>query len=238
MFNINETFALFKTYTPQRDIFLSLILYSGQVVVLLNDIRGQLPEVEILQLVPGVYLVVLFIALIFLTYVGSFALNLTIFIDLRKSNGIKTRNRFDGILTLKLGYFLCLLSIAITLNSVIPIGFDSLTISGEKSLENAWSLSEIVGFELFLILVLIFLAELPIFFINSYNTEEKIYQLSKSWKLFGFGSVVFAGVVTPTIDWYTQINFAASTMLFYFITIFLVQKRILIKPFADSFFGS
>lgn len=238
MFNIYETFTLFKIYIAQRDTALSFFIYSGGVVIFINDIRAQLPEIEIVQLIPGLYLFVLFIGLVFLTYFAKFILNLTLFIDLRKSNGTKTLNRFQGMGIFKAGFILASLALYIMLNLVVPIGFDSLTLSGEKSVENAWTLSEIVGFELFLILVLVFISLIPIYLGNTYLTEEFALELPKYWKELSILSVAFAGIVTPTIDWYTQINFAGSTLIFYIVTIIFVQKRVRLKYISQSILGT
>jgi hypothetical protein len=60
MINIDETLELLLEYSVQRDFFLKGILYIFSSIIILDLIREQIPEVSILQLIPGFYLFLLF----------------------------------------------------------------------------------------------------------------------------------------------------------------------------------
>ena len=68
MLNLDETFELNNTYVVQRDLYLKGFLYSFGVVIFIELIRGQVAEVNLLQLIPGFYLIVLFISFVVILY--------------------------------------------------------------------------------------------------------------------------------------------------------------------------
>ena len=61
MFNLDETFLLNNSYVVQKDLYLKSFLYSFGVFSFIDLLRGQVAEIELLQLVPGFYLILLFI---------------------------------------------------------------------------------------------------------------------------------------------------------------------------------
>ncbi len=68
MLNLDETFEINNTYVVQRDLYLRGFLYSFGVVVFIELVRAQVAEVNLLQLIPGFYLIVLFISFLVLVF--------------------------------------------------------------------------------------------------------------------------------------------------------------------------
>ena len=56
MLNLDETLDLIKPYNNQRDFYIKAGCYSTGVIVFLDIVRGQVPQINLLQLVPGFYL--------------------------------------------------------------------------------------------------------------------------------------------------------------------------------------
>jgi len=60
MFNLDEPLVINNSYFVQRDLYLKAFLYSVGVVTFIDFLRNQVSEINLLQLVPGFYLVLLF----------------------------------------------------------------------------------------------------------------------------------------------------------------------------------
>ena len=72
MLNLDETVENNNTYLVQRDLYLRGLAYSLGVVSLIDIVRGQVAEVNLLQLIPGFYLILVFIAFLFLVSFSDF----------------------------------------------------------------------------------------------------------------------------------------------------------------------
>jgi len=68
MLNLDETLELYNDYILQRDAYIKSILYSAGTITFLDIIRQQVPEINLLQLVPGFYLFLLFTSFLFLVF--------------------------------------------------------------------------------------------------------------------------------------------------------------------------
>ena len=90
MLNLDETFELNNTYVVQRDLYLKGFLYSFGVVIFIELIRGQVAEVNLLQLIPGFYLIVLFISFVVILYFSDLLVQVPIQSDNEKIFGTKT----------------------------------------------------------------------------------------------------------------------------------------------------
>ena len=55
MLNLDETFEINNTYVVQRDLYLRGFLYSFGVIVFIELVRAQVAEVDLLQLIPGLF---------------------------------------------------------------------------------------------------------------------------------------------------------------------------------------
>jgi hypothetical protein len=102
----------------QRDLYLRGFLYSFGVIVFIELVRAQVAEVDLLQLIPGFYLIVLFISFLVLLYFSDFLLRIPVEADNDKIFGTKTIERAEKGISLKLSYFLFYFCLGSSLNSV------------------------------------------------------------------------------------------------------------------------
>jgi hypothetical protein len=229
MLNLDETFELNNSYVMQRDLYLKGFLYSFGVVIFIDLVRGQVAEVNLLQLIPGFYLILLFLSFCVLLYFSDLLIRVPIESDNDKIFGTKTIERAENGISLKLGYVLFYCCLGISLNSVIPLSLDSFNSYGENTLENIWSFDEVITLEIILLTILLSLCQIPILFIVSLNNEKEINVLPEYWKTLSFIIFIASGILTPTIDGYTQLSFAFSALSLYLIIIIILTKRLDLK---------
>jgi hypothetical protein len=229
MLNLDETFEINNSYVIQRDLYLRGFLYSSGVIIFIELVRAQVAEVDLLQLIPGFYLIVLFISFLVLLYISDFLLRIPVESDNDKVFGTKTIERAETGISLKLSYFLFYCCLGSSINSVIPLSLDSFNSYGEKTLENIWSFDEVITLEIVLLTILLSLCQIPIIFIVSLNNEKEISILPEYWKTLSFIVFIASGILTPTIDGYTQLSFAFSALSLYLIIIIILTKRLDIK---------
>jgi len=96
-------------------------------------------------------------------------------------------------------------------------------------LENIWSFDEVITLEIILLSILLSLCQIPILFIVSLNNEKEINVLPEYWKTLSFIIFIASGILTPTIDGYTQLSFAFSALSLYLIIIIILTKRLDLK---------
>jgi hypothetical protein len=229
MLNVDETILINLQYIIQRDLYLKGIYYSTGAIVFINIVRSQVAEINLLQLVPGFYLVLLFISLILLVSVSDFIFTIPKLIDSQKKVGTKTTLRMLIGTRLRLSLFLLFSGLFIALNSIIPLSLDSFNSYGEKTLENLWSFNEVVNIEIILLFIVILISQLPIYAIFNLSTEKSLKFLPEFWKLLSLTTFLISGVITPTIDGYTQLSFAGSAIALYLLIISLMVKKVNVK---------
>ena len=71
MFDFSEGFDDHIEYSEQRDSFIRNSFSSFASFSFLGLIRSQIPEVDVLQLVPGYYFLLVFLSFLFLTIFGE-----------------------------------------------------------------------------------------------------------------------------------------------------------------------
>lgn len=238
MLNLDETLSLNANYVLQKDLYLKGLLYSIGVIIFIEIVRSQVAEVNLLQLIPGFYLIVLFISFILLLNISSIFVRIGAFADTKKELGTKTKTRVEFLNRLRLSLFFLSIVLLIVLNSVIPLSLDSFNSYGGKNLENVWSFYEVISLEILLLTILVIISQFPIIPIGNLTTEKDINYLPKFWKSLSFGVILASAVLTPTIDGYTQISFAGSTILLYFLTIQIISIRINLKLNGNSLINS
>jgi len=229
MLNLDETIYFKAKYNNQNDILLKGICSFFGIFIVLDIVRGQVSEVKLLQLVPGFYLILLFISFVSILSFSTFFSNLSKEGDNKKQYGTKTLNKLKIIIFTKFKFFLFFTVLLVILNTIIPLSLDSFNNYGEKTLENLWSLDEVLTLEIILLFLLLLLSQFPVFIISYLTSEIKIISLPEYWKLISFLIFLASGLVTPTIDGYTQLSFAFAALSLYLLIINLLQKRIKIK---------
>lgn len=229
MLNLDETVAIYNSYLVQRDLYIKGICYSLGVVVFVELVRGQISEVNLLQLIPGFYLILLFISFVVLLWFSDLFTRIPLESDTKKSSGTKTIMRLVRSIITKMAYVLFYFCLATTLNSVVPLSLDSFNNYGEKTLENTWSFDEVITLEIILLIILLSICQFPIIILGGFSNEKERDSLPEYWKILSFLVFIASGILTPTIDGYTQLSFAFSALSLYLITIMIFTKRIDIK---------
>lgn len=225
MLNLPETIEEIPFYNEQSDIFIKFILYIFPIVSLIEILRNQVSEMNILQLVPGFYLFLFFLLLIIVVLVSSFLFEFPKELDLLKKNATKSKNKQQLPILFKFSFSLFFDYFFLGMTTLIPLSLDSFNAYTINTAENIWSFGEVLILELFLIIVLIILSQLPIYISFSLSLREKMTSLPKQWKLITFLCFLGSGFVTPTIDIYTQSAFAFSALFLYFLIVNILEKR-------------
>ena len=229
MFNLDETFSLNTSYFFQKDLYLKSFLYSFGVFSFIDLLRGQVSEIDLLQLVPGFYLILLFVSFIVLIGFSTFFLTFPLNIDNRKAAGTKTIFRINSINNSKMSFFLFSMSALVTLTTTVPLSLDSFNSYGEKTLENLWSIDEVLNLETILLTTVLTISQIPIVLLSGLTSEIVINALPEYWKIISFVIFAISGLLTPTIDGYTQLSFAFSSFALFFLIISILEKRLNLK---------
>ena len=238
MFALDDTFLSEIFYVIQTDFYMKGSVYFTGVIHFFEILRSQISEVDILQLIPGIYFLLFFVSFLLLIFSSDLLFRLPIEIDNLKSYGTKVTSKVEINILLKISFLLFFSLLIAVLNTVIPLSLDSFNSSGEKTLENTWSLDEVLSIEIILGVILIIISQIPLFFIINFNTQKVIAILSQFWKILVFAITLIAGLLTPTLDGYTQISFALSSFSFYLFIVNFLQKRMLLKLNVFLPFGS
>jgi hypothetical protein len=229
MLNLEENFFLIRSYVLRDDAIIKILTYSTGVVVFLENLRSQLPEIDLLQLIPGFYLIFLLTSFLILVFFSAIFLQIPNLIEIKKGFGIKTlaRMKLSNFFRIFFIFFFSLISIS--LNTIIPISLESFNSYGEKTLENFWSFNEVINIEIFLLFSLIFVSQFPILSSVYLKGEKNLKKLPKIWRFISFLSAIFAGFATPTVDGYTQLSFSIVIIFMYFLLMVILEKRIILK---------
>jgi len=237
MFSLDDAFLGTSFYLEQKDIPWKAISIALGVFTVVEFVRSQVPEIEVLQLVPGLYLLLLFFAWVFLVFFSNIFQQIPFEVDNRKVCGTKTLDKIELGMISRGSSLIAFVQIMINLNSVIPIGLDSFNSYGERTLENIWSLDDVISLESYFLVVIAILSQLPILFLLSPSSEKYAIKLPGVWRAVGSICFIIGGIVTPTIDIITQISFASSTFCLYVILIIVVAKRLNLKYREGAIFG-
>lgn len=235
MFNLSQSLKEIDSSNSFFPWFLQFFLQSFGVFVSLNIIRNQVPEIKLLQLIPGYYFFLLFIFIIIFFFISTFFSFYPSFLDSQKILGSKTISKNIYFITNKFFYFFSIFTLFFSSNFIIPSNFDAFYIYSEKTLENFWSFSDLINLYFILIFTLILISQLPLIAFYSLNNERKILNLPRYFKVFLFFILVVAGFLTPTVDISSQLIFSSFTILIYLISIHFLIKRISIKYLSFTF---
>jgi hypothetical protein len=236
MLNIEEsTFAL-SFYSKPKDVLITGICVSGTVAFFVDILRQQVPETKLLQLIPGFYIILLFSSFSFLYIYSEIIFKRTNDIDDRRELGSKTVNRLQIPIVAKTSFNFLLSFLFVSLWTLVPISLDSFRAFEEVSLENLWSLEEIIKIDNILITFIVNIAQVPTLAVCYVTTDRLIILASDMWRVVSFIAIVISGVATPTVDGGTQLIFAVAILIIYISTLAYVSRRYLLKyPGSLSF---
>lgn len=237
MLNLDEPLKTSFFYIVQRDLYLKGLCYAASIITFINIIRTQVSEVNLLQLIPGFYLFLIFASLILLIFTSDFFVRFGINTDTKKSSGTKTNFKLQEILQDRLIISFFINTLLIALITIIPLSLDSFNNYGEKTLENIWSFDEVVSLEITLLVTISVITQIPIYCIAIIDNEKQINTLPKIWKIFTLVVLIISGFLTPTIDGYTQLGFSTATIFLYLLIIQIIQKRLPKKSIGVNILG-
>jgi Sec-independent protein secretion pathway component TatC len=145
---------------------------------------------------------------------------------IKKSLGTKTKNKLETLSLLKFSTFLFFLCILTITNTVIPLSLDSFNNYGEKALENVWSFDQVLTLEITLYIILIIISQIPIIVVANFSNEKDLRTMPELWRIISVSIFTIAGMLTPTIDGYTQLSFSFSALILYLIIIYVTSKKV------------
>lgn len=229
MLNLDETLVANSDYCLQKDMYLKGSLYSICPFGFLELLRKQVPEINLIQLIPGFYLVLLFFSFLLLVFLSYLFFEIAFKLDNNRENGTKTLRRFNLKIFLKFGFLFLVSLIVLSLHTIFPLSLDSFESYEARDLETLWSFEEVLNLESVLTSVVSFLSQLPNLTLTTLRTEIESQILPAFWKNFSFLVFFLSGIITPTIDGYTQLSFAFYAISLYFLVINMTEKRLNLK---------
>jgi sec-independent protein translocase protein TatC len=226
MLNLEETLDLTEFYVAQRNLFIRIIGYSVGVVLFVEILRAQVPEIDLLQLIPGFYLLLVFISSILLVSVSNSFFHIPILLDTKKDIGTKTVGKLELTAIVKFAFVLLAILLFAVVSLILPLSLDSFENYGEGNLESLWSFEEVLNLEVILTMTVFSLSQIPNLTVFVLTTEKDIQVLPAYWKNFSFLVFLISGIITPTIDGYTQLSFSFSALSLYLFSLSIAVKRI------------
>jgi len=229
MLNLDETLLINSSYCFQKNIYIRGILYSLCPFSFLEMLRSQAPETDLIQLIPGFFLVLLFLSYLLLVFLSYIFFETVFELDNNRENGTKTIQRFNLIIFIKFSFIFFFSLLFLSLNSIFPLSLDSFESYEQKDLETLWSFEEVLNLEVILTFIVSILSQLPNLTLIILRTESESQILPEFWKDFSFLVFLISGVITPTIDGYTQLSFSFYAISLYLIVINMIEKRLNLK---------
>lgn len=225
MFNLDDSFWLRTRYFFNEDLLLKSGVTTFGLVGFLELIRTQISEINLVQLIPGVYFLFFFFGFVSLSFFNYRFFATIRQHDIKREIGIKLKIKIQSKVLQKYSTNLMSSFLLLVLNSVIPISFDCFSDYSTKTIDNSWSFTEVLNLEVTLLIILAFLSQIPFYGSNLFLQEKISNFLPKKWKQILFFLIVISGSLTPTIDGNTQLSFACCTLTLFNLLLNLVQKR-------------
>lgn len=226
MFNLDEVLFLNVIYWKQKDFFVKVFSYAVGIISFVEIFRGQVAEINLLQLVPGFYLLLLFLSFLILIGSSTALFYASLLTDVKKEYGTKTSQRLRLKFLFQFSTFFLFILTGQSLITLIPLSLDSLNVYGEKTLENAWSFDEVIFLELILLVLVILLSQFPFISLFIFQSEKGLNLIPKYLRGLSFLVFLLAGFLTPTIDGYTQLGLSLSTIALFVLILNVAQKNI------------
>lgn len=208
--NTLDLFVFFRgiqSFFPNK-FFQNLIISVINTFTLLEAFRQQIPEINLLQLVPGLYLFFFFGTLFFQFFGSTLGFLIVLINDEKKELGSKTKNRLQSFLGLKVNYLFLFFSFFLIVNLFFPLSLDSFSSYGENNLENIWSLDEVFSLELWFFYFFLFFSQISLNISSFLSSQEYLQLFPFFWRFLLFFLFIFSGFFTPTLDALTQIEFS------------------------------
>lgn len=224
MLNLGETVLTIKRYNQQSAIVFKLFFWTFPTVFFLEYLSLQVPEIKLLQLLPGLIISLLFSLFCFLLFISSFLLKLFTENDLVRYRGTKTFLRFSCKSTLKMIFLVFFIGTYALFNEIVPLSFESFEVAAESNGPSLWSINEFIGIEKSLGCLLAFASCFPFFLFSTPFSIKEIRVFPNFQRNYIFSVCVLAGVLTPTVDAATQINFIIIGITFYFLVNSFLKK--------------
>ena len=225
MFNIKKTMFYAYSYIAQKDSYLKSGLFSLAAITFVVFIRRQISEIDLLQLAPGYYLVLIFCFFIFLAFVSQPIFLFCYKLDNKKELGTKAVQKLQTDIFFVVSFLLIFLTFFFGINTLIPLSLDCFNLYSESALENIWSFDEVFNLEAIFLILLLLLCQLPLMLSYFFLSEKQLIKWPKFWKQIILLSIVIAGVITPTIDGYTQLSLSLFSITYYLIIMGFAEKR-------------
>ncbi len=235
MFNLLSSLKKSDLYNSSFSFFSQGFFQICNVFIIVKLIRNQVPEIRFLQLIPGYYLILLFLFILLFFLFTNFFTFFPSLLDNQKTLGSKILNKNFYFINNKFLYFFFIFSFFASTNYILPNSLDAFYAYSEKTLENFWSFNDLLKIEFFLLLSLNLISQLPLFSYYFISNEIKIFKFLKYFKFSIFFILLLSGFLTPTVDLYSQILFIIFSMLIYGISIHFLIKRIFIKYLSLTF---
>nr|YP_009545338.1 Sec-independent translocase component C [Mallomonas splendens]AYO28492.1 Sec-independent translocase component C [Mallomonas splendens] len=213
--------------------FFRLVSFSISILFVLNILRQQVSEISLLQLVPGFYIGLIFFLFVLCFSFTEWFFNQIIQYDNQKGWGTKTADKMFYHGRMKFRIFLFIGGSFFLVTTLLPISLDSFSSFGfgEKTVENLWSFEDLNAVETVLSFVSTFLFQIPFFFtLSTYSLSNSKFFLSY-FKNYSFFVCLFAGIITPTVDIPTQLNFIFIGIGLYLVIFSMVQKETNYNPY-------
>lgn len=234
MLNLPESFFFFLPYSSQYSVVLkSLGLFIGGFKFL-EFIRFQISEIVILQLMPGVYFTFAFLFFGILFFFSYQYIKLIRGNDWIKKLGVKGLLRFVYRRIVQSIFFYIGIGFFAFFTQIIPVTFESFSYITSSTVANLWELGEFIGLETTLSFLVYIFTQLPFFLIGpDYSFFQFI--ISPTYlrdSLFAIS--LAAGLLTPTLDVSTQINFILIGIGFYLLISIFVEKIIIRRRISQT----
>jgi hypothetical protein len=226
MLNLEETLEISLKYSKQRDFIFRVVFYSIGVFFLVEYLRAQVPEINLIQLIPGFYLILVFCSLVLIVSLSDSFFRIPFQLDIKKDMGTKTIAKMELTVIVKFGILLITSLFCVLISVILPLSLDSFENYENNNLDNLWSFDEVIGVEIILAYVVLALSQFPNLAMFNLSTERDISSLPDFWRDFSFLTFVISGVITPTIDGYTQLSFAFSGISLYLVILLNTTKRL------------
>lgn len=230
MLNLIETLENYKLYLIQRDLYVKIFLFTVGVFSVIDELRAQVAEVSLLQLMPGLYVGVIFSSYLFLLFGSYFLSRFFSNNDSDKIRGTKSTFRFEAKIEFKSIFTLFSIGIYCMFQTILPVSLDSFDSYGEKNIESIWSYDEFIAIETSLLSLLAMILQIPLILTFPGYSEKDIKLFPFYLKNYIFAVCVLAGVLTPTVDALTQTGF-----IFVGISLYVLMNSIIKKSSLRAF---